>query len=157
VLTVPPPSSGPTKPYTHLLCPVDFSESSLAALQYAFSIAQESDAHLTILNVFDWPTGGDERPIGGVDDRTLRRHVEEETRARLEGLITEDVRLWCKPETQFTHGKPYQRILETARTEGTDLIVMGVRGRNAFDVMLFGSTTNQVVRHATCPVLTLGR
>jgi len=36
-----------------------------------------------------------------------------------------------------------------------DLIVLGVRGRNAIDVMLFGSTANQVVRQATCPVLTI--
>ena len=42
-----------------------------------------------------------------------------------------------------------------ATEDATDLIVMGVHGRNALDVMLFGSTTNQVVRRATCPVLTL--
>jgi nucleotide-binding universal stress UspA family protein len=38
---------------------------------------------------------------------------------------------------------------------GADLLVMGVHGRNVLDLMLFGSTTNQVVRRATCPVLTL--
>ena len=42
-----------------------------------------------------------------------------------------------------------------AENEATDLIVMGVHGRNAIDLMLFGSTTNQIVRHASCPVLTL--
>ena len=36
-----------------------------------------------------------------------------------------------------------------------DLIVLGIRGRNALDLMLFGSTANQVVRQATCPVLTV--
>jgi nucleotide-binding universal stress UspA family protein len=39
--------------------------------------------------------------------------------------------------------------------ENSDLIVMGVRGRNPVDLTLFGSTTNQVVRTASCPVLTL--
>lgn len=46
-------------------------------------------------------------------------------------------------------------ILRVAAEDRADLIVMGVHGRNAADVLLFGSTTNQVVRRATCPVLTL--
>jgi nucleotide-binding universal stress UspA family protein len=52
-------------------------------------------------------------------------------------------------------GKPHVEILRSAAIAGADLIVIGVHGRNAADVMLFGSTTNQVVRRATCPVLTL--
>jgi nucleotide-binding universal stress UspA family protein len=46
-------------------------------------------------------------------------------------------------------------ILWVAAEDSSDLIVMGVHGRNLADLMLFGSTTNQIVRHATCPVLTL--
>jgi nucleotide-binding universal stress UspA family protein len=55
------------------------------------------------------------------------------------------------------YGKPYRQILTVAEEEHADLIVMGVHGRNVLDVMLFGSTTNQVVRQASCPVLTLRR
>ena len=55
----------------------------------------------------------------------------------------------------LAYGKPYEKILATAESEGTDLIVMGVHGRNVVDVLLFGSTTNQVVRRASCPVLTM--
>jgi nucleotide-binding universal stress UspA family protein len=47
------------------------------------------------------------------------------------------------------------QLLAVAAEEETDLIVIGVRGRNPVDLALFGSTTNQVVRRATCPVLTL--
>ncbi|HXV60498.1 MAG TPA: universal stress protein, partial [Vicinamibacteria bacterium] len=42
-----------------------------------------------------------------------------------------------------------------AREREANLIVMGVRGRNPLDIMLFGSTANQVVRHAPCPVMTI--
>jgi Universal stress protein UspA and related nucleotide-binding proteins len=49
------------------------------------------------------------------------------------------------------------QILHVAAEEGSDFIFIGVRGRNPLDVTLFGSTTNQVVRLATCPVLTLRR
>lgn len=52
-------------------------------------------------------------------------------------------------------GKPYVQILHVAAEEKTDLIVIGVHGRNPVDMALFGSTTNQIVRRATCPVLTL--
>jgi nucleotide-binding universal stress UspA family protein len=53
------------------------------------------------------------------------------------------------------HGKPHEQILAVAAEERPDLIVVGVQGRKPLDLMLFGSTTNQVVRRATCPVLTV--
>jgi nucleotide-binding universal stress UspA family protein len=52
-------------------------------------------------------------------------------------------------------GKAYREILGVAAEDAIDLIVIGVQGRNPVDVALFGSTTNHVVRSATCPVMTL--
>lgn len=157
VMTVPPAAATTAKvPYTRLLCPVDFSDSSLAALRFAFSIAEESDAHLTILHVFDWPPD-DELLIERFDEPEFRRLVEEQARGRLEALVTDDVRVWCKPATKVTYGKPYRQILDVAENEGADLITIGIRGRNPLDLTFFGSTTNQVVRRAPCPVLTLKR
>jgi nucleotide-binding universal stress UspA family protein len=155
VLTVPPAAATAAElPYKRLLCPVDFSKSSLAALQFAFSMAEESNANLTILHVLDWPPD-DELLVQRFDAPEFRRVVDEETRGRLEALVTDDVRLWCTPSTKISYGKPYRQILEVAESEGTDLIVVGVRGRHSLDLTLFGSTTNQVVRRASCPVLTL--
>jgi nucleotide-binding universal stress UspA family protein len=65
------------------------------------------------------------------------------------------VRVWCKPETVTTRGKPYREILALADANEVDLIVLGVRGRNPIDLALFGSTANQIVRRARCPVLTV--
>jgi nucleotide-binding universal stress UspA family protein len=155
VLTVPPAVHTTAKlPYTRLLCAVDFSDSSLAALRFAFSLAQESDAHLTILHVFEWPAE-DEVLVTTLDVPEYRRLVEKDARGRLDALVTDDVKVWCKPVTRITHGKPYRRILELAESDRADLIVMGVRGRNPVDLALFGSTVNHVVRRATCPVLTI--
>ncbi|HVZ23024.1 MAG TPA: universal stress protein [Vicinamibacterales bacterium] len=155
VMTV-PPSSSPTAaiPYTRVLCPVDFSESSLAALQFAFSIAKESDAAVTVAHVCEWPPD-DERAVGWFDQPNYRELAEEDARGRLEALVPEDVQTWAKPSTVVTHGKPYREILRLAERDAVDLIVIGVRGRNPFDLAIFGSTTNQVVRHARCPVVTL--
>ena len=50
-----------------------------------------------------------------------------------------------------------REILRIAAEQQTDLIVVGIQGRGAADLMFFGSTTNHVVREATCPVLTVRR
>jgi nucleotide-binding universal stress UspA family protein len=153
VMTVPPNAPGTSAlPFRHVLCPMDFSDWSLSALEYAFSLAQEADARVTLLHVGEWP----------VDDATAARVFEtSEWRAdatrRMASLVPAEVRNWCTPDIRLACGKPYQRILEIAGAEQVDLIVMGVRGRNPIDVLLFGSTTNHVVRHAACPVLTLRR
>jgi nucleotide-binding universal stress UspA family protein len=155
VMTVPPAAVTAARvPYTRLLCAVDFSESSLAALRFAFSIAKESDANLTILHVFEWPPD-DETLLARFDAAEFRQFVQVQARTRLEALIPDDVRTWCKPATTIRYGKPYQQILDVAEGDGTDLIVIGVRGRNPLDLALFGSTTNHVIRRAACPVLTL--
>jgi nucleotide-binding universal stress UspA family protein len=52
-------------------------------------------------------------------------------------------------------GRAYREILQVAQESGTDLIVMGAQGRGGLGLALFGSTTQQVVRAATCPVLTV--
>jgi nucleotide-binding universal stress UspA family protein len=155
VMTIPPASATDAKvPYTRLLCPVDFGESSVVALRYAFSLAQEADAALTILHVIDSPQDP-ELSVEQLDAAEVREFVEEQARRRLDELVTDDARTWSKPTARIGYGKPYRQILETAENDKVDLIVIGIHGRNPIDVMLFGSTTNQVVRRASCPVLTL--
>jgi len=155
VLTVPPPAHATSElPLKHVLCPIDFSSSSKAALQTALSIAQEGDAEITILHVSDLAT--DEplttRPIATPE---YYAEYEAEARDRLKALVSDGVGDWCHPTTTIRRGKPYREILAAASESHADLIVIGVHGRNPLDLMLFGSTTNQVVRRATCPVLTV--
>jgi nucleotide-binding universal stress UspA family protein len=76
---------------------------------------------------------------------------------QLEALVPTAARLSHPPGTRLSHGKPYVQILDVANDEGSDLIIVGVHGRNPLDMMVFGSTANQIVRRATCPVLTLRR
>jgi nucleotide-binding universal stress UspA family protein len=155
VLTVPPPAAATSRlPLRRLLCAVDFSDSSLAGLTFAFSLAQESNARLTLLHVFEWPS--DEASARRIlETSEFHQRWEMETRQRLAALIADDVRNWCEPRARLAFGKAYQQILSVAEAEEVDLIVMGVHGRSALDLMLFGSTTNGVIRQATCPVLTL--
>ena len=163
VLTVPPRAQATSRlPFKRLLCAVDFSDSSLTALQYAFSLAHESDAELTILHVLEWPWEEPPPPVleelpfaQGFALAEYRRYCEKSATVRLASLVPDAVRASRPPVIRLRNGKPYVEILRVAAEDSADLIVIGVRGRNPLDLGLFGSTTNHVVRRACCPVLTL--
>lgn len=158
VLTVPPHARATSRlPFRRLLCPVDFSESSIAALECALSLAQEGDAEVTLLHVLEGPVDGDPLRTRSVSVPQYIQERERDVRATLESLVPESTRNGCRPTPRIAHGKPSREILGVATEDRADLVVMGVHGRNALDLMLFGSTTNQVVRRATCPVLTVRR
>jgi len=145
--------------YKSILCPVDFSESSLKALKYATSMAAQANGQLTVLHVderdFEHADG-----VGGVAydaGRTMGEFLEERARVsqrRLEDVTT-DARTHCVVDALQTNGTPWREVLRVAAERRSDLIVMGVQGRGAADLLFFGSTTQHVVRQATCPVLTL--
>lgn len=155
VLTVPPAVGSAHAPvrFPHILCPLDFGPSSMKALEYALSVAQEADATLTLLHVLE--PFAEEPPAVPFDVPEYRRLREERARELLRAALPADVADWCHPIELVAAGKPYREILRVALETAADLIVMGVIGRGAVDLMLFGSTTNHVVRQATCPVLTL--
>ena len=81
--------------------------------------------------------------------------VEEDRRAGLRDAVPDTVRADCTVETVLATGKPYREILRIAAEQRSDLIVMGIHGRGAADLLFFGSTARHVVREASCPVLTL--
>jgi nucleotide-binding universal stress UspA family protein len=156
VMTVPPPAVSPRPlPYQRLLCAVDFSKPAAVALRYALSIAKESNARLMILHVVEWPDLERVDTSRAPNLAAFERFQEEEARRQLEALVSADDRTWCEVVTRLDHGRAWQRILATAEEGAVDLIVMGVHGRSAIDLTLFGSTTNHVIRRAPCPVLTL--
>ena len=156
VLTVPPRAQSRSRlPFRRILCPIDFSPPSAAALARALSMAQEAEAELLLLHVLEWPIGREPAALPAFNLAEFHVFREQEAAAELERIIPLSVRDWCTPSTHLVHGKPYEQILAMAGDRGVDLIVIGVHGRGALDVALFGSTTNQVIRGARCPVLTI--
>jgi nucleotide-binding universal stress UspA family protein len=125
-----------------ILCCTDFSDQSEQALEYAVSLAREYEAELTLLHVLEGVAGSAD--------------VENEIAKAMENLekqLSPETRTNCKVNTLVRIGNPYQQIIELALESRTDLIVMGVRGRNALDLAVFGSTTYRVVQLGPCPVL----
>ena len=165
VLTVPPHARASFRaPFGQLLCAVDFSDWSLEALKLATSLAQESGAALTILHVLEWPwhepppPAFDDLPIEQANSlRSYREYLETTALTRLGTLVPDTFPARITVAPRVCHGKPYVEILRVAAEDRADLIVLGVHGRRALDLLLLGSTTHQLVRHATCPVLTLRR
>ena len=156
VLTLPPGSSGSQQAveYRELLCPTDFSETSKSALDFAVALAVRSKGAVTALHVVDILDGelGMSGPPYIVE---LRRRQCEVERESLRQLLTVYAASGCPVSELTVLGRPHKEILRLAAERRIDLIVMGVRGRGPVDLALFGSTTNQVVRRSTCPVVTV--
>jgi universal stress protein A len=136
-----------------VVCAVDFSEPSLRALEYALSIAQESRSRLTVLHVLEGLHGVELPAHLHFNVGDLRRQGEREARERLERLWPAGVDDWGRPEARVAAGKSYQAILHAATETGAELIVLGAHSRRLVDLGWFGSTTDHVVREASCPVL----
>jgi universal stress protein A len=157
---VPPPAieppSGLLSLFKRILCPVDFSEASLKGLEYALAMAKEADSELLLMHVIE---GLPDLPHWRqpTDPAILEylRLSKEHAISRLRSIVPVDARTWCHPQELLMTGKPYEEILRVSREQDVHLIVIGVHGRKPIDLMFFGSTTNHVIRTATCPVLTL--
>jgi nucleotide-binding universal stress UspA family protein len=89
------------------------------------------------------------------DTEAFRQSLAEDATQRLRSLVADEPRTWAEIETVVVYGRAYREILRMAETKGSDLIVMGAQGSGGVDLALFGSSTQQVVRRAACPVLTV--
>jgi nucleotide-binding universal stress UspA family protein len=165
VLTVPPRAHATSSmPFRRILCAVDFSEPAIDAVGWAASLARQSGASLDVAHVIEWPWADPSPPclrdMPAEQAHALiefRRYLTAAATRRLESVIALTVGDQCPARPHVCHGKPYEVILTLAAQCAADLIVLGVHGRRTIDLALLGSTTNQVVRRATCPVLTLRR
>lgn len=159
VMVVPPHAGEPVAAgdvaFDRILCAVDFSDCSVTALTHALSMAEEADARLTVLNVIAKPPDHDEDPGSAAADAGALHAAAERRLSRLQALIPPSVLPYCTVDTVVSEGPVWRGILDTAAERRSDLIVMGVHGRGAVDLALFGSNTHHVIRGATCPVLTV--
>jgi universal stress protein A len=109
-----------------IVCPVDFSDASLAALRHALKLAEESSAEITVLHVLEWLV--EDEPgarIAGFDVPEFRRYLEKDARERLHGVVPPEARDWCRPREELTGGRPWREILRVAEERQADLVVMG--------------------------------
>jgi nucleotide-binding universal stress UspA family protein len=138
------------KLFKKILCPIDFDDNSLAALDYARDLALESHATLYVMNVIFLPLAAPGFPLEPgpvVSEEPSRRAVEKVAREHLHGKV--------HYELLIRTGKPAELINQTAEELDVDLIVMATHGRKGVNHFFLGSVAEHVVRGAKRPVLTI--
>jgi universal stress protein A len=132
-----------------ILCPVDFSECSLRAADYAFQLAQQFRAAVEIVHVW--------QPIvpGGEIRGPMSAYVGEEAEIgrALERIRPRSLDVSC--QHHLLVGDPVEEIVALAEEHHVDLIVIGTHGRTGLSRWIVGSVAENVLRRATCPVLTV--
>lgn len=149
VMTVGPRVKGETAREVELkniLFATDFGPGAEKAAAYAFSLAQEHGARLTMLHVIQEATAFTEESV---------RRQREFTVEKMERLLPPGVENWCKPEFRATFGEAAEEILTQARETNADLIVMGAKARKSLAGHVPVTIAYNVVVKAHCPVLTV--
>jgi nucleotide-binding universal stress UspA family protein len=134
-----------------VLCPVDFSDASRGALRYAAALSDHFQARLTVLTVDDPLLADAAETLHG--DRWLTMQSQQD----LEGFVKDTFSHHhpVLPELQLIvlSGKPAPQIARVAAEQQADLIVMSSHGTTGARKLLFGSTTERVLRETSTPVL----
>lgn len=137
-----------------ILIPVDFSEYSKQAAKCAISLAQEYGSHLIFLHVIDQNI----HPSLFASGVTNIFQFDSELHGRSTTKLKEFAGISEENATFVTvSGKAHQEIVDYAKENEIDLILMATRGLSGLEHTLLGSTSERVVQLAHCPVLTLER
>ena len=136
-----------------ILCPIDFSESSVRAYDYAQSLARHYQATLLLQHVVDFivPPYAYYTPASYLE--VDFRKICADAREQLQEFAKSHTRNGVQPECFVQEGEVTDSVLSFAEAQMVDLIVMGTHGRRGFDRLTLGSVTEKVLRKARCPVL----
>jgi len=135
-----------------ILVPVDFSEHSQKALRYALAFATQFDAEVTLVHIVEqmvYPGDWMYPPLAVTDFATEKR---EQMIERLRAL---DAGSGVKTQHMVRLGRAWQEVIEIAREQKTDLIILATHGYTGLKHVLLGSVAEKIVRHAPCPVLSV--
>ena len=140
-------------PPTHILVPLDCRAHTHHVFDYALALAGKLQARLTLLHILEMPAAEEAAGYVSVSVADYLRQYEVERRRTLDTYAHQarDAGLSC--DVTLDHGDPFHHILDLAREQEADLILMGSQGRTGLPHMVLGSVAEKVVRLAPCPVL----
>ena len=143
-------------PLKRILCPTDFSEPSYEAVKAANELAVHFAAELTLIHVVSpIPALPTPEAASGFDVLSYEQEMEVYAKTSLERVMKERISGEVKVSTMVKLGSAADQIVNTAATEGFDLIVIATHGLTGWRRFVFGSVAEKVVRLAECPVLTI--
>ncbi len=142
-----------------ILVPTDFSEQANFALDLAKQLAKKHGASIQLLHIVEQPGSHYLTPVtgGGQDqmDNVYVLRLIEKVKAQLRNITNELSQQNIQATYQIKIGNPFKHISSQIKDEDFDLIVMGTQGISGIDEVMVGSNTEKVIRHASCPVVTL--
>jgi len=140
IITVGPKAKVPMlAPLRRVLSPIDFDESSREAFQYSVDLAERANAEVVALHILE----------------SSAEEGREQAVSALCEWVPPQARAHCSVRDVVRGGAPPDRIVAEAKTAHADLIVLGARPRSYLGGLVFGSTTEAVIRTAPCPVLSI--
>jgi nucleotide-binding universal stress UspA family protein len=157
VLTVPPHSTSAHADarFKRILCAMDFSPAAMQALGFALDLGRKSRGLVMVQHALEWLADEEPRVHEHFNVSEYRTYLLNDARARLDEVLAAEDRTDVDVQPVVSTGRAYREILREAEASAADLIVMGAQGRGGLGQALTGSATNQVLRAATCPVLTV--
>jgi len=135
-----------------ILVPVDFSEHSQKALRYALAFARQFDAEVLLVHIVEqmvYPGDWMYPPLAVTDFAAEKR---EQMVDRLRTLAAGS---GVKTQHMVRLGRAWQEVVEIAREQKADMIILATHGYTGLKHVLLGSVAEKIVRHAPCPVLSV--
>lgn len=136
----------------NILFPTDFSGASIHAASYALSLAKAYKAKLHVVHVVDTSDEASGFYLPHLSYEKLDKELRESALTMLEEFCSLRFKGYKNIECRLLAGVPYKEILKLVKNIEMDLVVMGTFGKAGIDRFFFGSTTERVMRKATCPV-----
>ncbi len=160
VLTVPglreeagkPSMASGRLPIRNILAPLDFSRSSLDAVEYACHLAKNLNAAVTLMHVLEPVFYDLDCGLGMIEEETGKRDRCTRQLTELQGAVNS---FGLQGDFEISGGMPADAILACALRHQSDVVVMGTHGRRGLSDRRFGSVAEAVLRQATCPILTV--
>jgi nucleotide-binding universal stress UspA family protein len=135
-----------------ILVPIDFSDYSFQALEYAKAIAEKFNAEIILLNVVEPVMFIADLTMGQINIPSIESEMLQKSEEKMKE-ITDSLKNSFKVNGIVKLGKPDREIIELANIEKVDLIVIGTHGHSRVEHLLFGSTAERVIRKSNCSVL----
>jgi len=136
-----------------ILVPTDGSGHSVRAAEYAISIAKEHKAKILAVFVID------NFVVDQFSKISSRNNVEQDLKdsgqSYISYIVGQAEKQGVTVESIIAKGQPFEQIVNLAKNQSVDLIVMGTTGRRSTDRILIGSVTQRVIEYAPCPVLVI--
>jgi nucleotide-binding universal stress UspA family protein len=136
-----------------VLVPIDFSDYSKNSLKYAVNFVKYFGAELYLVYVIEPVIYPPDFSMGQIAIPSVDAEIDKRAFEELDTLAKSEIPPEVKCKCIIKTGKPFIEIIDTAKQEDIDLIIIASHGHTGVEHILFGSTAEKVVRKAPCPVL----